>query len=106
MISNLDVVYRDIDTSPALTQTINQKYEKLTKITDAIVHSRVILDTPHKHKGKGRMFRASIELNLKGNPLMVSHADESVHVALRDAFDAAARKLKSTVDKKRSLRHH
>ncbi len=106
MSPNLDVVYRDIDSSAALTHTINEKYQKLAKFSEDILHSRVVLDAPHKHKGKGRMFRASIELNLKGSPLTVSHDDESVHVAVRDAFLAAERRLKSASDRKRAQRYH
>ncbi len=106
MTPNLDVVYRDIDSSSALTQTITEKYNKLSKFSDSIVHSKITLDSPHKHKGKGRIFRASIEMNLKGKPFTVSQDDESVHVAVRDAFDAAERKLKSVVTKARAQRHH
>ena len=106
MTPNLDVVYRDFDSSAALTHTINEKYQKLSKFSDDIMHSRVVVDAPHKHKGKGRRFRASLELNLKGTPLKISHDDESVHVAVRDLFVAAERKLKAVVNKKRANRFH
>ena len=106
MIPSLDVVYRDIDSSAALTHTINEKYEKLAKYSDAIVNSRVVVDTPHKHNGKARIFRASIEMNIKGSPVTVSHDDESVHIAVRDAFNAAERKLKAFTNKKRAQRYH
>ena len=101
MYSNVDVVFRDIDTSPALTETILKKFEKLSRFSDSIIRSRVVLDSPHNHKHKGKMFRASIELGLKGKPLKISHDHESVHVAVRDAFNAAERKLKEVANKHR-----
>ncbi len=105
MSLNVDVVYRDVDSSPALTHTIRKKFEKLCRFSDAIMHSRVVLDSPHNHKHKGKLYRASIELGVKGNPVTVSHDDASVHIAVRDAFNAAERKLKQTSDKRKDTRH-
>ena len=61
----VDVVYRDFDSSAALNDIITKKLEKLSRYTDQIVHSRVVLDTPHHHKHKGKQYRASIELDIK-----------------------------------------
>ncbi len=103
MKSNAEVVYRDFDSSPALNETINKRLEKLYRYSDSIIHSRVVLDSPHNHKHKGKMFRASIEIDMKGSPLLVSNDDESVHIAIRDAFQTMERKLKETVNKQK---HH
>jgi len=105
MKSSADVVYRDIDSSPALNQTIHKKLEKLHRFSDSILRSRVVLDAPHKHKHKGKLFRASIELGIKGSPLTITQDDASVHIAVRDAFAAAERKLKKESGKKREVRH-
>lgn len=105
MKANADVVYRDIDSSPALNSIINKKLEKLYRYSDSIIHSRVVLDTPHKHKHKGKLFRASIELGVKGSPITVSHDDPSVHIAVRDAFSAMERKLKESASKRKDTRH-
>lgn len=105
MKSNADVVYRDLDTSPALNDIIERKLEKLSRYSNTILHSRVVLDSPHKHKHKGKMFRATIELNVNGEPVAVSQNDESVHVAVRDAFSVAERKLKQCSEKRRMVHH-
>ena len=105
MKSNADVVYRDIDSSPALTSTIYKKMEKLHRFSDQITHSRVVLDVPHHHKQKGNNYRASIELAVKGNALAVSQDDPSVHVAVREAFAAIERRLKDTSGRKKEVRH-
>lgn len=105
MKSHAEVVYRDFDSSPALNEVIDKRVQKLYRFSDEIIHSRVVLDSPHKHKQKGKLFRASIELDLKGAPLLVSNDDESVHVAVRDAFGTMERILKEETSKRKSTRH-
>mgnify|MGYP001602625594 CR=1 FL=1 len=98
----VDVIYRDLDSSAALNEIITKKLEKLNRYTDQIVHSRVVLDTPHNHKHKGKQFRASIELDIKGHPVAITHDDESIHVAVRDAFSSAERKVKQLAARQRN----
>ncbi|VUD48665.1 hypothetical protein TDB9533_01279 [Thalassocella blandensis] len=105
MKSNADVVYRDFDSSPALNDIIYKKIEKLNRYSDSILHSRVVLDAPHKHKHKGKLYRASIEIGVKGAPITVSQDDPSVHIAVRDAFSALERKLKEESAKRKQARH-
>lgn len=100
----VDVVYRDLDSSAALNNIITKKLEKLSRYTDQIVYSRVVLDTPHQHKNKGKQFRASIELDIVGHPLAVTQDDQSIHVAVRDAFSSAERKIKQFVARQRNIR--
>lgn len=105
MKSNAEVVYRDLDASPTLTAMISKRIDKLHRYSDAIMHSRVVLDSPHKHKHKGKLFRASIEIGIKGTPLAVSNDDQSVHIAVRDAFESMERQLKKAHDKKKTIKH-
>ncbi|MFT7388273.1 MAG: ribosomal subunit interface protein [Candidatus Endobugula sp.] len=93
MASN--VTYRDLDASAALNSIINKRLQKLRRFSSDIQHSRVVLESPHNHKHKGKEFRATVELDIKGSPITVSQNDMSIHVAVRDAFDVAERKLKS-----------
>lgn len=98
----VDVVYRDLDSSAALNEIITKKLEKLNRYTDQIVHSRVVLDVPHNHKHKGKQFRASIELDIKGHPVAITQDDESIHIAVRDAFSSAERKVKQLAARQRN----
>jgi ribosomal subunit interface protein len=100
----VDVVYRDFDSSASLNDIITKKIEKLSRYTDQIVHSRIVLDTPHHHKHKGKQFRASIELDIAGHPVAITQNDESIHVAVRDAFSSAERKVKQLVARQRNTR--
>lgn len=101
----VDVIYRDLDASAALNEIITKKIEKLSRFNDQILHSRIVLDAPHNSKHKGKQYRAVIELELKGRPIAVTQDDESIHVAVRDAFLSAERKIKQFSAKQRSLRH-
>lgn len=102
MASN--VTYRDLDTSDALNAIINKRLQKLGRFSSDIQHSRVVLDSPHNHKHKGKEFRATVELDIKGCPITVTQNDMSIHVAVRDAFDVAERKLKSYTQQLQSKR--
>ncbi len=95
-----NVVYRDLDASPALTSTIDKKLKKLNRISPQIHSSRVVLDAPHQHKHKGKLYRAQIELGLKGNSITLHQDDPSIHVAVRDLFKTAERKLKEVSGKR------
>ena len=103
MKSAVDVLYRDLESSPALNEIISKKLEKLNRYSDQIIHSRVVLDTPHNHKHKGKQFRASIEIDIKGHPIAVAQDNESIHIAVRDAFVTAERKVKQIAARQRTL---
>lgn len=105
MKPNAHVVYRDLDASPALNSIINKKLEKLQRFSNSIIHSRVVLDSPHNQKHKGKLYRATVEIGVKGKPLLVSQDDASVHIAVKNAFAAAERKLKQATNKRHSTRH-
>lgn len=104
MTARANVVFRDISHSPALNETIVKKLQKLHRFSDSIIHSRVVLDSPHKHKHKGKLYRASIELGLKGAPVIITQDADSVHIAVRDAFSSAERRLKQVNRKQRIAR--
>jgi ribosomal subunit interface protein len=104
MKSAVNVVYRDLESSAALNAVIDKKVAKLSRFCGDIISSRVVIDIPHNHKHKGKMFRASLELDMKGAPLTVHCDDESVHIAVRDAFSSAERTLKKTAGRKRNRR--
>lgn len=96
MKASTNVVFKDVDHSPALAYTINRKLEKLERFCSAIIHSRVVINSPSKRHNKAKVFRACIEIGIKGSPILVSQDNESAHVAIREAFCAAERKLKAS----------
>ncbi|MFT6389282.1 MAG: ribosomal subunit interface protein [Cellvibrionaceae bacterium] len=93
------VTYRDMDPSQALNAIIDKRLEKLTRYSSDIQYSRVVIESPHNHKHKGKQFRATVEIEIKGSPITISQDDASIHIAVRDAFNSAERKLKSHTEK-------
>lgn len=90
----LQITYRGIHHSDALDARIRDKAAKLEELHPRITSCRVVVEERHRHKQQGREFTVSIDLRLPGHELFVNRDhDEDVYVAVRDAFDAAGRKL-------------
>jgi cold shock CspA family protein/ribosome-associated translation inhibitor RaiA len=119
----LKITFRDMAPSPAIEANIREKAAKLDSLYDRIMSCRVIVEAPHRHHHKGKTFEVRIDLTVPGGELVINHAPkrlaaaklkrseepekdftelhepskhaahEDVYVAIRDAFNAAGRKL-------------
>ncbi|WP_226662259.1 HPF/RaiA family ribosome-associated protein [Microbulbifer aggregans] len=99
-----NIVFRDLDKSAALADTVSRKLHKLERYCGDIIRSRVVLEAPHNHKHKGKQYRASVELALSGNPVTITNESDSIHRAVNAAFSSAERCLKERGDKRKSRR--
>ena len=101
MDSPLQITWRDIAPSPAIEADIREKAAKLELFYDHVVSCRVIVEAPHAHHHKGKLYRLHIEIRVPGREIHVNrdpaehHAHEDIYVAIRDAFDAARRQLQA-----------
>lgn len=102
---NDNIVFRDIDKSPALADTVSRKLDKLERYCGDIIQSRVVLEAPHHHKTKGKQYRASVELAVSGSPVTISNESESIHRAVNAAFQSAERCLKERSARRVAQRH-
>lgn len=100
-----NIVYRDLDASPALNDTINKKIAKITRLSERISIPRVVISSPHHHHHKGSEFEVSLEMSLAGKIVNLSHADDNLRLAVRSLFAAAERAAKECAAKNRSKRH-
>ena len=95
----VSVVFRNMEASPTVQSAALKHMAKLGRKYGRIVSCRVTVEAPHRHHRKGRLFLANVDLMLPGREITTKgtgknkHAHEDVNVALRDAFDAAARQL-------------
>ncbi len=105
MKAGVDIIFRGTDFSQALNEKITKKLQKLNRYTDKILNSRVVIETPHKNKLKGNYYRASIELGLSGETVVAVKDDDSIHIAVRDAFNIVERKIKKLATKDRRGRY-
>ncbi len=107
MDSKLQIVWRDIQPDKALDEAIREHTAKLEKRFERITHTRVTVSLPHKHQKEGRIFDFNIDVSIPGHEIVVSHngngssAADEPGIALRNAFDAAQRKLNDYLEKRR-----
>jgi cold shock CspA family protein/ribosome-associated translation inhibitor RaiA len=119
----LKITFRDMAPSAAIEANIREKAAKLDSLYDRIMSCRVIVEAPHRHHHKGKTYEVRIDLTVPGGELVINRAPkrlaaaklirseepekdfaelhepskhaahEDVYVAIRDAFNAAGRKL-------------
>jgi ribosomal subunit interface protein len=108
MSNEFQVVFHNIDQSDALSESVQKRIDKLRRFNSDIIGGRVVLDSPHNHRHKGKVYSVAIEIHTGNKPVVVTqeqhdnHAHEDLYVAIRDAFNAAERQIKS-VDKKHRI---
>lgn len=94
--------------SPALTDYIQQELDTLDHSLPGITRCHVVVDQPHRHVRRGRQFRVRLELERKGRPVTIDHskeggnAHETAQQAVRDAFEAAKRRLHGERERRRA----
>jgi cold shock CspA family protein/ribosome-associated translation inhibitor RaiA len=119
----LQITFRNMSPSRAIEDNIREKASKLEAFYDRIMSCRVIVEAPHRHHRKGKVYEVRIDVTVPGGELVInrspkrlkaakpslaeppetklieSHepskhaAHTDVYVAIRDAFNAAGRKL-------------
>jgi len=101
----LQITFRHMDSSPAVEAAIRQHAEKLERFSDRIMACRVVVEAPHHHQRKGKLYSIRIDLTVPGEQIPVTHsgpqnhAHEDIYVAIRDAFNTAGRLLEDHVRK-------
>jgi len=127
----LQITFRDMAPSPAIESSVREKAVKLDELYPGIMSCRVIIEAPHRHHHKGKAYSVRIDLTVPGAELVVNRAPkrlaaarlnhteqpdtdfaevhepskhaahEDVYVAIRDAFNAAGRKLQDHARRRR-----
>ncbi len=103
----VQITCRDLPPSDALRARIEKKAAELTQFDDRIVACRVLVEAHHRHHRKGKLYHVRVDLDVPGGEIIVdrdpgsAHEHEDVYVAIRDAFDAAARRLQDHAQRRR-----
>ncbi len=107
MVSDTQVVFRGIDHSQAVADAVQKRLDKLERYSDEIQSLRVTLESPHNHHHKGKVFHVGVEAVIPNHDILVNHdqhdnhSHEDIYVAIRDAFNALERQIKSIYEKRR-----
>ncbi len=103
----LQVTFRDMEPSHEIEQAIRDKAAKLDRFHDRITGCRVVVAAPHRHRHKGKLYNVRIDLTVPGGELVVNRDNSQaaehhdIHVAIRDAFDAARRRVQEYAQRRR-----
>lgn len=94
----LQITFRNLSHSDAIAARIEQQFEKLCHYSDRILRCQVTVELLHQHHHKNP-YHIRINLSLPGEELVINR-DKSgsyngnAYIVIRDAFNAAQRKLK------------
>lgn len=106
----ITITLHDINGSGTLDTLLRKKAEKLRTYCQRIQSCRILVSLAQKRQRQGRLYNVRIELNVPGKHLAATNApDESIHVAIRNAFLALRRQLEHYNKKRRhhaSIQHH
>lgn len=95
----LEIRFHRMEPSPAIEARIREKAAELERFFERITSCRVTVEKEHRHHHQGNLFRVRLDIGVPGREIAISHtgprdhAHEDVYVALRDAFNAAVRRL-------------
>lgn len=94
----VDIRFIGLASSEALEAAIHARVSHLERFCPDIMAWRITVEQEHKHQNQGRPFTVRLDVTLPGQELAINRVhDEDVYVALRDAFDAARRKIEDAV---------
>jgi ribosomal subunit interface protein len=93
----LQITYRDLPHSDALDARIREKAAKLEEFHQHIISCRIMVEEVERHSQRGKEFCVRLDIKVPQHEIAINRDHhEDVYVALRDAFDAAYRKLEDT----------
>jgi cold shock CspA family protein/ribosome-associated translation inhibitor RaiA len=93
----LQITFRDIQPSAAVTEHVRRRAEKLDTLYERITSCRVAIETPNRHVYTGKHYTARIDITVPGAELVAARhplpdgGDHDVHVAIDRGFDEAER---------------
>ena len=107
MAIDLQTTYRDFPPPLLAEKRIRNRVEKLERQFPRIVSCHVVAEESHQSHHKGTLYGVRINVVIPGGEIVASrdhhdkHGHEDFYVAMRDAFDAMERQLRSHSERKR-----
>ncbi len=106
-MQQLQITFRHMEHSDAVESKIREQAKKLETLYDHILSCHVVVEAPSKHHHKGQNYSIHLDITVPDKELVVdrnpssrtNHAD--IYIAIRDAFDAARRRLEDYARRRR-----
>jgi ribosome-associated translation inhibitor RaiA len=100
MSETIEVSFHGIEKSDAVEQQVRDRIAKLKKYFGRMTSCRVAIEVPQRTPEKPKVYQVKIEIGVpRRAPVVVSHERTGSHAsvelprAIRDAFEAALRKV-------------
>ena len=95
----LTITAHDITLPEAIEAAIREKASKLEKVNGRLIGCHVTVEGPGRHHRHGGPFKVRIDISVPGSELVINQKESTdLPVAIRDAFDAARRRLEEHRD--------
>jgi cold shock CspA family protein len=102
----LEITFRGVESDPTTEDLIRRKAAKLEQVCDHITSLRVSVEQDQKEQSSGRPYRLRLDINMPpGKEFVIKRETSGGHLhtdlqqIIRDAFDAARRKVKKETEK-------
>lgn len=105
----LRITFREMPPSAAIEDRVRDRAAALERLHPKITGCHVVVEAQHRHHRQGQLYHVTVHLVVPEGEIVVTrdppehHAHEDVQVALRDAFDAAARRLQDRLRRGRGV---
>jgi ribosomal subunit interface protein len=94
------ITFHGADRSAALEEAIAQRAAKLDQFHPNLLGIEATVEREEHSKQHGNHYAVKLVLQIPGNDVVIDHQrDEDAYVAVRAAFDAAERRLKSVSER-------
>jgi ribosome-associated translation inhibitor RaiA len=103
----VDIRFAGIEASAALDTAIRERVRRLEHKFPQAIAWRVVVEQPHRAHRQGREVSVRIDVTMPGCEIAVGNfSDEDPFRAVRDAFDAAARRMRRAFDGVEQVEEH
>ncbi|MGO9379317.1 MAG: HPF/RaiA family ribosome-associated protein [Dissulfurispiraceae bacterium] len=107
----LQITIRNLELSELTKDDLKRRAEKLDTFYPRIMRCRVTVEIPHRYKKQAMNaveYNISIDLTVPGKEIVIKNRpNKDLDIGIREAFDAAQRKLEDYATKLRGdVKHH
>jgi ribosomal subunit interface protein len=90
----LTIAAHDLELTESIEAVIREKATKLERFNGRVIGCHVTVQGPPKHQRNGGPFGVRIDLTVPGREYVINQKEApDLNLVIRDAFDAARRKL-------------
>lgn len=101
-MTEVRIKHGDVALTPEVQGYVHEWVEKLQTLSDRILTFRVTIEAPSTHHRQGGPYEVHIDMDLPGHVITVNQrAANDLHVAIRQAFEAARAQLGDFEEKRR-----